>query len=132
MPDEKKVSSDLDDAIDSVAKLASGLAGKVFNAPSKSDTPVVDEDVDEALDEVGAKLGGLLAAAGEAMREHSTAPDEALGAAADKMRDGHQAPKSETWSPLVQGASSFLDGFGKMSADLLDSMTAKNVRPGEE
>ena len=40
--EEKKVSSDLDDAVDSMARLASGLAGKVFQAQDPEAKPVVN------------------------------------------------------------------------------------------
>ena len=130
--EEKKVSSDLDDAVDSMARLASGLAGKVFKAQDPEAQPVVNDDVDAALDDVGATLGGLLAAAGEAMRENSTAPDKAVDATVEKVKGGHKAPESEQWSPLVQGASTFMDGFGKMTTDILDSLAAKDTRSGEE
>ena len=130
--DEKKASSDLDDAVDSVARLASGLAGKVFMAQEPGAQPVVNDDVDSALEDVGATLGGFLAAAGEAMLENSTAPDKAVDATVEKVKGGHAAPESEQWSPLVQGASTFMDGFGKMTTDILDSLAAKDTRSSEE
>ena len=130
--DEKKASSDLDDAVDSVARLASGLAGKVFKVQDPAAQPVVSDDVDAALDDVGATLGGFLAAAGEAMRENSTAPDKAVDATVEKVKEGHAPPESDQWSPLVQGASTFMDGFGKMTTDILDSLAAKDTRSSEE
>ena len=127
MADEKK-SSDLDDALDAVAKLASGLAGKAFKAPNADEQPVVNEEFDKAVDDVGATLGGLLSAAGEAMREHSRAPEKAVDATVEKVKHGHEAEASENWSPLVEGASTFMDGFGKMTTDILDSLASKDTR----
>ncbi len=136
MPDdEKKVSSDLDDAIDGASKLARGLAGKVLGsrvAGEEEEGTVVTEEFDQTLEEAGGFLGGLLSAAGEAMKEHSKAPDRAVQATVDKVKEGHEAKAEEGWSPLVQGASTFAEGFGKMGTELLDSLVAKDIRPAAE
>lgn len=133
--DEKKVHSDLDDAVESLSNLAQGLAGKLLGPRvASTEGAVVNEDFDKALDEVGSTLGSLLSAAGEAMKEHSTAPDQAVEATVEKVQSGHKAQAEDGWSPFVQGASVFAEGFGKMSSDILDSLVAKDIRPsgGEE
>jgi len=129
--DEKKVTSDLDDAIDGASKLVRGLAGKVLGSrvAGEEEGTVVTEEFDQTLEETSGFLGGLLSAAGEAMKEHSTAPDQAVQATVDKVKEGHEAKASDGWSPLVQGASTFAEGFGKMGTEILDSLVAKDIRP---
>ena len=133
MPEERKdpERSDLDDALEGLSGLAHGLVGKLLGprATPKGQGVVVNEDVDKALDDVGSTLGSLLSAAGEAMKEHSTAPDAAVEATVEKVQAGHKADGRDGWSPLVEGASAFAEGFGKMSTDLLDGLMAKDIRP---
>lgn len=107
---DDKTSSQVEDTLDDLAKMAYGVAGKLLGPKATKgrvdpDKPVVSEEVDQVLEDIGSSMGRILKAAGDGL----------LGDQADETAE---TPDDEGWSPLATGAKHFAKGLTKLGNEL--------------
>lgn len=128
---DEKTRSDLENAVDDVGRMVTGLAGRLFGAKAvekvkRPEGPAISPEVDEAIGQVGDAMGRFLHAAGEGMKKHPLDPLAAL----DEVGKGATAPAPapEGWSELSGGIKTFAQGLGSVAEGVLDVVAPKKPK----
>lgn len=133
MSDKK---SDLDNAVEDLGKVASGVLGRLFGPRAVGreqldEGPTLSPEVDAALVEAGRGVGRLLHAAGSALKEHPVDPVAAVEKAAETARAGEDPPPLEGWSELSGGVKSLAQGLGAVAEGVLDVVAPRKPKAEE-
>lgn len=124
--------SDLERGLESFGKVLTGVTGRLLGpkAIGREELPpdvTISPQADEALQRAGNDLAKLLAAAGEGLKAHPLAPEEAVRTARAHADDPIEG--KDGWSPLTTGIVTFGDGLAKVAEGVLDKVAPRKPKP---
>lgn len=125
--------SELEEGLNHMAKVASGLATRLFGEnvtgrPTDPNKSTLSPDADDVVTGLGDNLGRMFNAAGNALKEHPTRPGRMLNETLDNIR----APITveDGGAPLTSGLRSLADGLFHTTEAVLDRVAPR--RPGTD
>lgn len=127
----KPDTSDLEQGLDALGRTLTGVTARLLGPKSVGQSQMPEHttlgpEADKALEDLGGKLGQVLQAAGEGLKEHPLDPVQAVKSAQEHVHEPVEAP--EGWSPLVGGLSAFGSGLLKVSEGVLDAVAPRKPK----
>jgi hypothetical protein len=120
--------SELEEGLDHMARVASGLATRLFGEnvtgrPTDPNRATLSPEADDVLTGLGDNLGRMFNAAGKALQEHPTRPGRMLNETMDHIRE--PVAVEDGGAPLTSGLRSLADGLFHTTEAVLDRVAPR-------